>query len=153
MKKLIYIIIVLTLTSCGFQPINNSINYNFSFKQIEISAEPTIKNELNKFLFKNEKISNNSKSIYEIFINGSSDRSISAKNSSGVATIYKTRISLNVTLFSNEKEILKKNYSKEIQYNNRSSRFELKQYENILKKDLVREISIDILNDIANTND
>lgn len=153
MKKIIYIITFFVLTSCGFQPINNSLNYNFSFQQIEISAEPIIKNELKKFFSKHEKVSNNSKSIYEIFINGSSDRSISAKNSSGVATIYKTTISLSVILVSNKKEILKKNYSKEIQYNNQSSRFELKQYENILKKDLIREISINILNDISNTND
>ena len=55
--------------------------------------------------------------------------------------------------FPNKKEILNKNYSREIQYNNQSSRFELKQYENILKKDLIREISINILNDISNTND
>ena len=53
------------------------------------------------------------------------------KNSSGVATIYKTIISIDVTLVSNEKEILKKNYLKEIQYNDQSSKFELKQYENI----------------------
>ena len=53
-----------------FQPINNTLNYNFSFQQVEISAEPTIKNELKKFFSKNEKVSNNSRSIYEIFING-----------------------------------------------------------------------------------
>ena len=153
MKKIIYIITFFILTSCGFQPINNSLNYNFSFQQIEISAEPIIKNELKKFFSRYKNISNNSKSIYEIFINGSSDRSISAKNSSGVATIYKTTIVMEVTLFADEKEVLKKNYFKEIQYNNQSSKFELKQYENILKKDLVREISISILDDIANTND
>ena len=153
MKKIIYIITFFVLTSCGFQPINNSLNYNFSFQQIEISAEPIIKNELKKFFSRYKNISNNSKSIYEIFINGSSDRSISAKNSSGVATIYKTTIVMEVTLFADEKEVLKKNYFKEIQYNNQSSKFELKQYENILKKDLVREISISILDDIANTND
>ena len=90
MKKLIYIV-TLILTSCGFQPINNTLNYNFYLK-IEISAEPIIKNELKKF-FQKQSVSNNSRSIYEIFINGSSDRSISA-NSSGVATIYKTIISI-----------------------------------------------------------
>ena len=153
MKKLIYTITFLILTSCGFQPINNTLNYNFVFQQVEISAEPSIKNELKKFFSKQQSISNNSRSIYEIFINGSSDKSIAAKNSSGVATIYKTTLSIDVTLVSNEKEIFKKNYLKEIQYNDQSSKFELKQYENILKKDLVREISIDILNDIATTND
>ncbi|WP_440937425.1 hypothetical protein [Candidatus Pelagibacter sp.] len=153
MKKLIYIITFLILTSCGFQPINNALNYNFIFKEVEISAEPIIKKELKKFFSKQQNVSNKSGSIYEILINGSSDRSISAKNSSGIATIYKTTISINVILKSNEKEILKKNYLKEIQYNDQSSKFELKQYENILKKDLVREISIDILNDIATTND
>ena len=58
-----------------------------------------------------------------------------------------------MAVVSNKKEIFKKDYSKEIQYNDQSSKFELKQYENILKKDLVREISNDILNDLTYTND
>ena len=153
MKKFIYIAIFLILTSCGFQPINNTLNYNFSFKQVKISAEPIIKNELNRFFSKYKKTTSNSGEIYEIFINGSSDKSISAKNSSGVATIYKIQIKLDVAVVSNKKEIFKKDYLKEIQYNDQSSKFELKQYENILKKDLVREISNDILNDLTYTND
>ena len=153
MKKLIYIVIFLILASCGFQPINNTLNYNFSFQQIEIMADPVIKKELNKFFSKDKNISNSSENIYEIYINGSSDRSISAKNSSGVATIYKITIRLNVSVVSNKREIFKKNYSRNVQYNNQSSKFELKQYENILKKDLVKEISFEIYDDIAYSND
>ena len=54
MKKLIYIVTFLILTSCGFQPINNTLNYNFIFKEVEISAEPIIKNELKKFFLKSK---------------------------------------------------------------------------------------------------
>ena len=80
-------------------------------------------------------------------------REVKSKDSSGEVTRYKLSLSIDLIVSKNGKEIIKKVYSENVSYSNLSSKFELKQYENILTQDLVRKISLEIQNDLASIND
>ena len=142
--KIIFVIVILSkLLSCGYKPINKISN-----NQISINKYTLIGNdEVNKMLKLNfDRFQNNSDAIKNFEITGKSEiiKSIVSKNSSGDITGYNLKITISITVFENEKELTSNIYLKNTNYNNFSSKFELKQYEKILIKDLVNEIITEI---------
>ena len=136
------------MCSCGYQPINKVSNFNFWLEIDEIKSENIIKQELKKLISRYSKNSNKTKK-YQISIKSSTERIVSSKNTSGEATNYNLLIVLNVTATNEKQVILKKKYEKNISYNTTASKFELKQYEDILKKDASREIFSEVINDLT----
>ena len=47
-------------------------------------------------------------------------------------------------IFENENKLIEENFEKTSNYNNLNSKFELKQFENILIKDLTKQINLEI---------
>ena len=142
--KIIFLIIVITkLSSCGYKPINKISN-----NQISINKYSLIGNtELNKMLQLNfNRFQNNSEATknFDITANSKLTKTIESKNSSGEITGYNIKIAISITVFENEKKLTSNTYLKKTNYNNFSSKFELKQYEKILIKDLVNEIISEI---------
>lgn len=148
MYKFFTLILILLLCSCGYQPINKVSNFNFWLEIDEIKSENIIKQELKKLISRYSKNSNKTKK-YQISIKSSTERIVSSKNTSGEATNYNLLIVLNVTATNEKQVILKKKYEKNISYNTTASKFELKQYEDILKKDASREIFSEVINDLT----
>jgi len=142
--KIIFVIVILSkLLSCGYKPINKISN-----NQISINKYTLIGNdEVNKMLKLNfDRFQNNSDAIKNFEITGKSEiiKSIGSKNSSGDITGYSMKITVSITVIENENELTSNKYLKNTNYNNFSSKFELKQYEKILIKDLVNEMISEI---------
>ena len=137
--QIFLISILCILASCGYKPINKMTNNNFGIKSYDLKGN----NEINKFLklnFDRFKNLDKSKNKFKIISSSEVIKSISSKNSSGETTGYKITIVISITLYKEKKEIVSNVYKKETSYNNLNSKFELKQYEKILIKDLVAEI-------------
>ena len=66
-----------------------------------------------------------------------------------IYSITLVRVSTLYPIFRDQKLVDDISFKKNTNYDNLSSKFELKQYENILLKDLVEEITIDINNHIS----
>ena len=148
--KLINIFITLAflvLSSCGYKAVNNSENYNFQLKNIEIIGDKNI----NLYLDRNFKKfqNNNSTKIFDIKLKSEINKTVTSKNSAGKDTSFSLEIVVDLKIFEKEELLENINFRKNISYNNLDSQFELKQYENVLIKDLTDQIIFDMNNFIS----
>ena len=152
MNKFLIIITFLFVYACGYQPINITNDLKFAFKKIDVLGDKLSEQNFNKN-FSRYKENSNVERFLNIKINSNIEKVITSKNKSGDATNYSIKIIADVEVIENDKEILSKTYTENTNYNNKSSKFELKQYENILIKDMIKEISFEIINDVSLIND
>ena len=147
-KKIITTLSFLLLLSCGYEPIyskkkiNN--NYNFSIKTINLIGD----NKINQIL-KNKLIRNLNKEKKSIELNLNLDsrvvKTVASKDKKGNPIRFTIKIMTNIEVF--ESEILKgkKNFKEKFEYNNRSNKFDLKQYEKNIKDNLISQLSYKII--------
>ena len=137
-KKIFTIILLIFLSSCGYEAIHskkNVINYNFSIKEINFSGDRYVNLKIKEKL--NNYISNKKNKDFILKISSASNKVISSKNISGNATSYKNTITINVEALMNNK--LKSSFMivESFNYNNNSNKIDLKKYE----KEIIRNLS------------
>ena len=135
-----YFIIYLVLVSCGFQSIYVSDKSNFSFNKSNALGEIKISKEI----INNLKGLKRDDGEYELIIETIFKKNVSSKNKKGDPEVFDMSVDVNVTL-KKDSDILSNRFREKLSYNNIKSKFELKQHENNLKSNLVKEISQDIL--------
>ena len=148
LKKIITTLSFLLLLSCGYEPIYSTkqinSNYNFSINTINLMGD----NKINQIL-KNKLIRNLNKEKKSIELNLNLDsrvvKTITTKDKKGNPIIFSIKIMTNLEVF--ESEILKgkKNFEEKFEYNNRSNKFSLKQYEKTIKDNLISKLSYKII--------
>ena len=119
-------------------------NYNFKIEKIIFMNQITI-NKIIKNNFKSYINLKNKSKIYTLIINSAVDKKITAKNKKGDADVFSMQIIVNVEVFKNEILINKINFKKNLEYDNQSNKFNLKQYETTIQNDLANKISNDII--------
>ena len=137
-KKIFTIILLIFLSSCGYEAIHsnkNAINYNFSINEINFSGDRYVNVKIKEKL--NNYISNKKNKDFILKISSASNKVISSKNISGNATSYKNTITVNVETLMNNK--IKKSFKivESFNYNNNSNKIDLKKYE----KEIIRNLS------------
>ena len=135
-----YFIIYLVLASCGFQSIYVSNKSNFSFNKSNALGEIKISKEI----INNLDGLKSDDGEYELIIETIFKKNVSSKNKKGDPEVFDMSVDVNVTL-KKDSDILSNRFREKLSYNNIKSKFELKQHENNLKSNLVKEISQDIL--------
>ena len=148
LKKIITTLSFLLLLSCGYEPIYSKkqikSDYNFSINTINLIGD----NKVNQIL-KNKLIRNLNKEKKSIELNLNLDsrvvKTITTKDKKGNPIIFSIKIMTNLEVF--ESEILKgkKNFEEKFEYNNRSNKFNLKQYEKTIKDNLISKLSYKII--------
>ena len=121
MKKLLFIFI-LFITSCGYQPIYISQNQDdFIFKKITLSGERQInKTIINALAIKEKSTLNSNK---ELFLQTDLRIEKTSKNSKGQITSYRSTVTVN----------------------NLDNKFDLTEYQNEIKKDIINKIIEEII--------
>ncbi len=142
-RKIFLIILILLQSSCGYKIINNSNYYNFQILSFELTGEKKVNNILDQN-FKRFKENQNSSSIYELTSDSKMIRSITSKDSSENVLTYKLKILIKLKIFENNNLISEISFSEKTDYNNTTSKFELKQYEDILIQDLTNQLIVRI---------
>ena len=146
----IFRIILITLlffqTSCGYKIVNNLDNFKFNIIDYKLTGEKKINNILNKNFKRFEDNISQSTSNFIVHANSSINRSITSKNSSGEALSYDLKIKIVLEIYENNNLLNKTIFNENISYDNLNSKFELKQYENILIQDLTNEMIYEINN-------
>ena len=135
-----YFVIYLVLVSCGFQSIYVSNKSNFSFNKSNALGEI----KLSKEIISNLSGLKRDDGEYELIIETIFKKNVSSKNKKGDPEVFDMSVDVNVTL-KKDSDILSNRFREKLSYNNIKSKFELKQHENNLKSNLVKEISQDIL--------
>ena len=144
--KLINIFIIiasLALSSCGYKALNNSSNYNFKINDIKITGDKKINNHLNRN-FQRFVNNNNASRIFDLKIETKINKKTTSKDTQGKETGFSIEINVKLDVYENNILLDSVNFQRNISYNNLNSQFELKQYENVLIKDLSDQIILDI---------
>ena len=149
-KKIIFLLFLL-LSSCGYEAIyskKNSSNYIFSISDLSFVGDKTIN------LAIKEKLSvftqNKKDKDLVIKISSTSKKIVLSKNTAGDATSFKNAISINVDVLMNDK--FKNNFVilEDFNYNNISNKFDLKRYEEEIKKNLAETASDKLIFKLSN---
>ena len=138
-----YIINLIFLTSCGYKVLNNINNTNFEIVEIDSKGNDKINNKLEKF-FSRFKDTENSTRLFNIQLNSILIKKVTSKNNAGEDVSFSMKINVKLDIIENNQSIKSSTFEKKINYNNLDSKFELKQYENVLVNDLVDEIIVEI---------
>ena len=149
MKKIFLILLFFTV-SCGYTPINQSNNKGYSITQFELNGN----NQINKIIKKNFDRYNsekNLKSQFQINLSSQLIKKTNSKNKSGKNSNLSLKILVNSEILKEGKTLKELNFEEITNYNSLDNKFELKQYEKILIKDLTKKI-LDRIHFILSTN-
>ena len=144
MKK-IFILLLLIITSCGYQPIykiDQNIN-TLKIKEIELTGDKTLSEKVSKEL--SIEIIKNNESLNKLGVDSQKNITETSKNSKGQVTSYRTTISTIISIIDGDGNIVrKKNVSKQFSYNVLTNKFKLKEYQEEIENNLINQIIRDI---------
>ena len=151
MNKILLILFLLLLNSCGYTSIyKNQKSNNFQININEMSGDSAfnsyIRNELK--LFSN----NNPDEIYDITLNSNYQKVVISKNTSGVATNYNISAEVKVNLSLNGK-VINLAFNENINIKNNSNSFEQNNYEKSVKRNFASSIREKLIIKIFELND
>ena len=143
MKKILTIFI-LFLSQCGFQPIYLGKNFSMNeFNSISYEGDKEINQKIiNSLSFKENQ---NNINLDSLLVKSSYRIIETKKNSIGKVESYKSLIEFNLIIKNKEKIITDKIFSKELSYDSKDNKFDLVQYQNKIKNDLINRIIEDII--------
>ena len=144
MKK-IFILLLLIITSCGYQPIykiNQNIN-TLKIKEIKLSGDQTLSEKISKEL--SIEIIKNNESLNKLDVDSQKNVAETSKNSKGQVTSYRTTISTIISIIDgNDNLVRKKDVTKQFSYNVLANKFKLKEYQEEIENNLINQIIRDI---------
>ena len=140
MKIFLKIVILLMVYSCGYQPLLVQKSDIIFFNETNIIGE----SKISKAILRNLNNYKGESSDASLEIESNYSKSISSKNKKGDPEVFNIRIDVNIILNSPGKK-LNKSFNETISYNNQSSNFELKKYENQIIQNITKKISQDII--------
>ena len=144
MKK-IFILLLLIITSCGYQPIykiDQNIN-TLKIKEIELTGDKTLSEKISKEL--SIEIIKNNESLNKLDIDSQKNVAETSKNSKGQVTSYRTTISTIISIIDgNDNLVRKKDVTKQFSYNVLANKFKLKEYQEEIENNLINQIIRDI---------
>ena len=144
-KKIYLIIIFFFQLSCGYKIANNIENYKFFITEYQLNGEREI-NILLEDNFKRFQQNENLQKAYKLKTNSEIIKTTTSKNTAGDDLTYRIEIFIDVevTKIDNSKNQI--SFNGKTDYATAQSKFELKQYEEILTRDLVNQIILEINN-------
>ena len=137
MKK-INLIIFLFLISCGYTPINKLIDKNYSISEFEINGNNQVNTIIRKDFIKYK--DTNFEKQFQIKLSSQIVKATNSKNEAGTNSNLSIKIIVDLEILENNSLIKDLNFVELINYNSLDNKFELKQYEKILIKNLTNKI-------------
>jgi len=147
------LIVLMILVGCGYQPIYSSKNLNFNINQLELKGDIDLNRQIRDRLSNFQSSKSDQSVVYNIKINTTSNRTISTKDAKGNPTLYAQTVTINLSYSSLIESEKNKSFSESIGYQNNDNKFDLKRYENTLKKNLTNTIIEDIILFLQNEAD
>jgi len=143
MKK-IFFTILFFVSSCGYQPVylNKSLN-NMEFSEISHQGEININRKIiNSLSLKKDKLNKN---LNELFIKTSFEIAETSKNSKGQVESYRSSLYLELEVKKDDKIIRDKKIVRNFSYNNLDNKYELVEYQNEIKTDLIKQAMEEVI--------
>ena len=127
--KITYLLIILLLSSCGFTPIYSNKNSNFNVEKVTSNLNNSLTNYIENSLF--------------------SFSNTNASQSLNIEITLKEEIKLVVNDDQNNL-ISTKNFNEDFDYSVQDNKFNMKQYEQNIRQNLIEDISGQILSYLSN---
>ena len=144
-KKIFFSILLIGITSqCGYQPIFSNKEVNFSINKIQYTGDKNINSMIN-LAITNYKDLKNKNVVYDLEIKSNSKKTITSKDTKGNAKTFRLEITSIIKIFENQNLINQKEIKKEVNYKDLSNKFELRNYEEIVKKNSSNQISEELI--------
>ena len=133
-----FFLIIILLTSCGYQPMFSSNKINFTYNDLKLSGDKNLSQEIGS----NLKSFQSDNSETKIEISSEIIKNIISKDEKGNPNVLGLKLIVNIKILG-DKEI-EKNFIEAISYNNNNSKFKLKQFERRQISNLAQKLSKDI---------
>ena len=143
MKKIL-LTLILILYGCGYQPIYiNKNSNNLEFKEIILKGEK----DLNRIIVDSLSLKENKSNLLLNNIQITTDTLVeeTSKNSKGQAQTYRTIITTELLITNNEEIIKNKTFMEDFSYNSRDNKFELVEYQDEVRDDIIKKIIEEII--------
>ena len=144
-------LLILFLNGCNYQPIYSSKNVEFSIGKFQSSGD----NKINKLLIKKLEIyKNDSLDVkkYNLNIDSKVNKNISAKDKKGNPTTFTLKIAFKIEIENSLGEKKLTEFEEYTTYENNDNKFELKKYENSIKRNMIESINENIILYLQNLN-
>tara|TARA_B100001250_G_scaffold351990_1_gene324468 strand:- start:149 stop:613 length:465 start_codon:yes stop_codon:yes gene_type:complete len=150
-KIVLAALFVLFLNGCNYQPIYSSKNVKFSIGEFQSSGN----NRINKLLIKKLEIYKNDSldtAKYNLNIDSKVNKNIAAKDKRGNPTTFTLKIAFKIEIENSLGEKKVTVFEEYTSYENNDNKFELKKYENSIKKNMIESINENIILYLQNLN-
>ena len=145
MKVLIKILIIIILSGCGYQPIyvaNEDSNVAYQYSKITLEGDKIIGNQiLNLLPLKENKTQND---LNELIIISNYIVEQTSKDTLGKASTFRTTLTLSLLTKKGNINLKQKEFFQSSSYGKRDNNFELLQYQNNIKKNMINTIADEI---------
>ena len=144
--KIIYILLFIIISGCGYQAIYGTKDINLRVKEIKLTGDNNLNRKINNYFnyYKNNK---NYSKIIDVHVDSSLKKQISSKDRKGNAKTFKLSVTIKLNILENENIIKTKIFNKNSNYKNLDNKFDLNQYE----KNLIDNLMYDIWQDVEIT--
>lgn len=141
-KKILIFIVFISLHGCGYESVFSKKNTSkIAIKKIELKGDKSINRKV--IILANLK-ENKDELGYILLLDSQSKIEITAKDKTGNASIYKTTISINVSLGDGGKIVKDKLFQSNFSYNDLENKFDLSQYQKNIEANLINKIAQEI---------
>ena len=147
--KIIYLLVILLLSGCGFTPIYSNKNSDFKVVDVKMNLNNNFTNYIENRLFS---FSNtNASKSFSIEINLEEEIIVILKDSKGDPLKNKLVTKIEIVVNDDQKnKVSSKNFSEEFNYSIQDNKFNMKQYEQNIRQNLIQDISEQILSYLSN---
>ena len=143
MKKIL-LICIFFLVSCNYQPIYQNTDLDkIEFLKITLEGDQDINRKIiNSLSLKENEYDD---TLNELKIKSSYEIQETSKNSKGQVQSYRSQIIVNLDIKNKGKSILNKDYVEDFSYANKDNKFELVQYQDEIKNNLINKVIEDVI--------
>ena len=146
--KLFVLLSFIILSACGYKAMNNVYDLKFEIINFDLNGDKKINQYLERNFLRFSENKNSDRS-FEIKTNSKYIKTVTSKDTTGKETGFSIKVIIKLDVLENNQILASNIFEKNISYNNLNSQFELKQYENVLIKDLTDQIILNINNYIG----
>ena len=135
------LILLFFLMSCGYQPIYLSKNINqLEYSEIIQSGDSDVNKKIINALYIKENKKGN-----KLYLSNSLKTEATSKDTTGQSVYFRSTLNVDFKIENIDSKIIEnKKFIKEFTYNNKENKFELVEYQNSIKNDLITQIISEI---------
>tara|TARA_B100000795_G_C22546971_1_gene340983 strand:- start:92 stop:541 length:450 start_codon:yes stop_codon:yes gene_type:complete len=137
-KKLIFSLLVLSITSCGYHPIYVKGGTDLIIKEYKLIGDKSVNRKIISLL--NLKKENKDNLGYVLTLNSIKKLQAVSKDKTGKITVFKTSLSVSIELNKDNSPIKEKSFEASYTYNNTVNKFDLLQYQRNIENNLINKI-------------